>query len=120
VNDHESTAGDLVWQPFVDSLCTAASTWDADLGRLAGDDDRQVPISPAQAENVLRALAALAQRMATATASIVRAIADAGLASDEDDLPDQVELLGRMALCAEAMHHAAQTARAVVDHGENT
>lgn len=121
MNDHESIDGDLVWQPFVDALCTAASTWDADLGRLAGGDDRHVPVSPVQAENVLRAVAAVAHRMATATASIVRAIADArlGQTSDEVDLPDQVESLGRMALCAEAMHHAAQTARAVVDRGEN-
>jgi hypothetical protein len=121
VNDHETAAGDLVWQPFVDALCGAASAWDADLGRLAGGDEQHVPVSQAQAENVMLALAALAHRMAKATASIVRASADAGLAnlSGEDDLPDQVESLGRMALCAEAMHNAAEAARAVVGHGEH-
>ncbi|GHH40311.1 hypothetical protein [Lentzea cavernae] len=112
---NHSTAGDAAWQPFVDALCTAASTWDADLARFSGGGDVTAPISSAQAENVMLALAALAQRMARAAASIVRAIADAGLESAEDELSEQVESLGRMALCVEAMDHAAEMARAVVN-----
>ncbi|MFD4638239.1 hypothetical protein ACFWN2_13050 [Lentzea sp. NPDC058436] len=101
---------DAGWQPFVDALCTAASTWDADLGRLP--ESNRTSVSPEQAENVMLALAALAQRMERATAAMVRAMADDGLGGD--DLTDQVESLGRMALCVEAMDHAAQLARAVV------
>lgn len=114
MNEHESaTETDAAWQPFVDALCVAASTWDAGLGRSPGGE--HAPISSSQAENVMLAIAALAQRMATATASIVRAIADTRLApvTGADDLSDEVESLGHMALCAEAMHHAAGLARAV-------
>jgi hypothetical protein len=118
VNEHESAADDAAWQPFVDALCLAASTWDADLGQFSIGDETRVPISSPQAENVMLALAALTRRMAAATALIVRAIADDGLdpASGEDELSAQVELLGRMASCAEAMHQAAEKAQAVVNH----
>ncbi|WP_329792898.1 hypothetical protein V1227_13555 [Lentzea sp. DG1S-22] len=113
---NDSSAGDVVWQPFVDALCSAAWTWDAHLGRISGSDGHPVPISSEQAQNVLLALTSLARRMAAATASIVGAIADAELdpASEEEALSEQVESLGRMALFAEAMHHAAETAQAVV------
>ncbi|MCR3752903.1 hypothetical protein [Lentzea californiensis] len=115
MNEHESaTETDAAWQPFVDALCVAASTWDAGLGRSPGGE-QHAPISSSQAENVMLAIAALAQRMATATAAIVRAIADTRLApvTGADDLSDEVESLGHMALCAEAMQHAAELARAV-------
>ncbi|SER25670.1 hypothetical protein [Lentzea albida] len=117
MNDHEPAAGDVAWQPFVDALCAAASTWDADLGRFP-EEDRPAPISPEQAENVMLALAALAQRMSKATAAVVRAMADEGLepAAAGDDLTDQLESLARMALCAEAMERAAELARGVVSH----
>lgn len=120
MNEHESAADDVAWQPFVDALCLAASTWDADLGQFSGDETR-VPISSLQAENVMLALAALTRRMATATALIVRAIADEGLdpASSEGELSAQVELLGCMASCAEAMHQAAEKAQAVVNHARD-
>lgn len=116
MNEHGPAAeNDAAWQPFADALCVAASAWDANLGRSSRGDEQDVPISSAQAENVMLAIAALTQRMATATVSIVRAIADTRLepASGEVDLSDQVESLGRMALCAEAMHRAAELARAV-------
>jgi hypothetical protein len=119
MDDREPAAGDVIWQPFVDALCSAASTWDADLGRIAGGEEAHVPVSPEQAENVMLALAALAHRMAAATESIVRSIADTGLTStsDGDDLSNQVELLGRMALCADAMSRAAGAAQAVIGQG---
>ncbi|SMD17875.1 hypothetical protein [Lentzea albidocapillata] len=115
MNEHEPAAEtDEAWQPFVDALCVAASTWDAGLGRSPGGEQR-TPISPGQAENVMLAMAALTRRMATATATIVRAIADTRLApvTGADDLSDEVESLGHMALCAEAMQRAAELARAV-------
>ena len=115
MNDHEPAASGTAWQPFVDALCATASTWDTGPGRFP-EDDRPAPIGSEQAEDVMLALAALAQRMAKATALVVRAIAEEQLepASAADDLTDQVESLGRMAVCAEAMEHAAELARAVV------
>ncbi|KOV88268.1 hypothetical protein [Nocardia sp. NRRL S-836] len=104
------------WQPFTAALCTAASTWDTELGWVVVDDEHPVPISPDDAEDVMRAIAALSQRMGAATASIVRATAEARLdpTVDEDELAGHVESLGLMALYAEAMHRAADLARAVV------
>ncbi|MEU7478178.1 hypothetical protein AB0A63_19495 [Lentzea sp. NPDC042327] len=103
------------WRPFTTALCTAAATWDADLGRLLVGDDTEVPISPADAEDVMRAIAALSQRMGAATASIVRATAQTRLdVADTGELAGHVESLGLMALYAEAMHRAADLARAVV------
>ncbi|MDX8053021.1 hypothetical protein SK571_26895 [Lentzea sp. BCCO 10_0798] len=121
MNEHESaTEPDAAWQPFVDALCAASSTWDAGPGR-SPDKERQDPISLGQAENVMLAIAALTQRMGTATVSIVRAIADTRLApvTGADDLSDEVESLGRMALCADALHRAAELARAVGDQQNN-
>ncbi|MEV6711565.1 hypothetical protein AB0M48_05900 [Lentzea sp. NPDC051208] len=117
MNEHESVIEpDVAWQPFVDALCSASSTWDTGPGRFP-DVEQQDPVSPGQAENVMLAIAALTQRMATATVSIVRALADTKLDSvtDADDLSDEVESLGRMALCADALHRAAELARAVAD-----
>ncbi|MCX2953965.1 hypothetical protein [Lentzea sp. NEAU-D7] len=115
MNEHESaTEPDAAWQPFVDALCTASSTWDAGPGR-SPDSERHDPISPCQAGNVMLAIAALTQRMATATASIVRAVADTRLApvTGADDLSDEVESLGHMASCADTLLRAAELARAV-------
>ncbi|WP_154697579.1 hypothetical protein [Lentzea guizhouensis] len=118
MSEQETLRSKADWQAFTASLCTAASTWDTDLARVAtGEgDDRHVPISPAEAEDVLRAIAALCQRMGAATASIVRASAEARLdpAADADELTRQVESLELMAHYADAMHRAADLGRAVV------
>ncbi len=118
MSEHDAPVGTKAnWRPFTDALCTAASTWDTDLGRIAVDDESHVPISQDDAEDVMRAIAALSQRMGAATASIVRSTAETRLdpATGEDELAGHVESLGLMALYAEAMHRAADLARAVVE-----
>lgn len=110
------------WEPFIESLHEAAGLWDRALAcraRQAGLDvdgdepPRVVPITQAEAERLMRAVAFLARRLSVAAECVVYETAETRLEPTAGDPDAQADALSLTALHAAAMRHAADLASAV-------
>ncbi|QQQ74398.1 hypothetical protein IOD16_24850 [Saccharothrix sp. 6-C] len=116
------TTSQVDWEPFIESLHEAAALWDRGLACRASrpqvDDDvdadppRVVPITEAEAERLMRAVAFLARRLSVAAECVVYVTAESRLEPTEGDPAAQADALSLTALHAAAMRHAADLASA--------
>jgi hypothetical protein len=110
------------WEPFIESLHEAAGLWDRglacrasrqDVGEVDDDPPRVVPITEAEAERLMRAVAFLARRLSVAAECVVYVTAESRLDAVADGDPAaQADALSLTALHAAAMRHAADLASA--------
>jgi hypothetical protein len=110
------------WEPFIEALHEAAGVWDRGLACRArprdlaedvdADPPRVVPITEAEAERLMRAVAFLARRLSAAAECVVYVTAESRLGSAEGDPAAQADALSLTALHAAAMRHAADLASA--------
>ncbi|MBB5959272.1 hypothetical protein FHS29_005892 [Saccharothrix tamanrassetensis] len=115
------------WEPFIESLHEAAGLWDRGLAWCAEPPDlgtaeeelgdqaprRVVPITAAEAEHLMTAVAFLARRLSVAAESVVYTTAESRLEQDDGDPDEQADVLSLTALQAQAMRHAADLASEV-------
>jgi hypothetical protein len=117
------------WEPFIESLHEAAGLWDRGLAcrasrhvlDVAADDDdspRVVPITEAEAERLMRAVAYLARRLSVAAECVVYMTAESRLEPTEGDPAAQADALSLTALHAAAMRHAADLASAAFNRSD--
>ncbi|WP_433271630.1 hypothetical protein ACQPZF_13010 [Actinosynnema sp. CS-041913] len=114
------------WEPFIESLHEAAGLWDSRLAWCAEPPDlgtaedeladqapqRVVPITAAEAEHLMTAVAFLARRLSVAAECVVYTTAEERLEEVDGDLEEQADVLSLTALHAQAMRHAADLASA--------
>ena len=116
------------WEPFIESLHEAAGLWDRGLACRASrqqvDEDvdeeppRVVPITEAEAERLMRAVAFLARRLSVAAECVVYVTAESRLEPTEGDPAAQADALSLTALHAAAMRHAADLASAAFNRSD--
>lgn len=118
------TSTPVDWEPFIESLHEAAGLWDRGLACRADrrspgpgedpdlDPPRVVPITEAEAERLMRAVAFLARRLSVAAECVVYVTAASRLEPTEGDPGAQADALSLTALHAAAMRHAADLASA--------
>ncbi len=123
------TTSRVDWEPFIESLHEAAGLWDRGLACRASrqevddevDDDppRVVPITEAEAERLMRAVAFLARRLSVAAECVVYVTAESRLEpAAEGDPGAQADALSLTALHAAAMRHAADLASAAFNRSD--
>ncbi|MFJ6675849.1 hypothetical protein ACIQMJ_32495 [Actinosynnema sp. NPDC091369] len=123
------TSPPVDWEPFIESLHEAAGLWDRGLACRASRQDvdeevdadppRVVPITEAEAERLMRAVAFLARRLSVAAECVVYVTAESRLeAAAEGDPAAQADALSLTALHAAAMRHAADLASAAFNRSD--
>jgi hypothetical protein len=124
------TSTQVDWEPFIESLHEAAGLWDRGLACRASrqevdedvdaDPPRVVPITEAEAERLMRAVAFLARRLSVAAECVVYVTAESRLEPAEGDPAAQADALSLTALHAAAMRHAADLASAAFTRSDFT
>jgi hypothetical protein len=118
------------WEPFIESLHEAAGLWDRGLACRASrcdldeevdaDPPRVVPITEAEAERLMRAVAFLARRLSVAAECVVYVTAESRLEPAVGDPEAEADALSLTALHAAAMRHAADLASAAFTRTDHT
>jgi hypothetical protein len=125
-NGDEAT-GPADWGPFIDALQNAVAIWDTMLAWRTEQCETLdpeagpvsvVPITPERAEALVAAVASLARRLSIAVEGIVYSEADAcsgPRTAGGEELLEHAEELSLVAMHADAMHAAADFARAATE-----
>ncbi|GGP77712.1 hypothetical protein [Saccharothrix coeruleofusca] len=114
------------WEPFIESLHEAAAIWDTALACRARQPELDeeaaravgerppavVPVTAADAERLMTAVAVLARRLSLAAECVVYVTARPRLDLVDEDTAGEIDALSLTALHAQAMRHAADLARA--------